>query len=316
MSTLHTPPGGFPPQPPQLRPQEPESFFRRYRLLFVILGLVLGFGLGSVAVASALANNATSAVSQLPVADNGSAAPVPDTTPSESPLPAASPSGTSNGTTINGPVTIITTAPSAGSTVYVPVPASAPYYVTTNQGVVQQYYDYINAKNFSAAWDMGGQYIGGSDYNAWAAGYSTTSYVALSTWDYYPGYNAVGVTISATQSDGSVRTYAGSYTVSGGVITSASIKQISGGSGSSNVAAPPGLRYVGNGVYANSNTSSAFALAVKQAYEDGGYWNQAGTSQFYVHSPTTGKTYLMTSSSAGNPVVVTGGTNVLVEFDH
>ena len=33
---------------------------------------------------------------------------------------------------------------------------------------------------------MGGKYIGGSDYNAWVAGYSTTSYVSLSTWDYYP----------------------------------------------------------------------------------------------------------------------------------
>ena len=65
---------------------------------------------------------------------------------------------------------------------------------------------------------------------------------------------------------------------------------------------------------ASSGTSDAFALAVHQAYLDGGYWHQSGTSQFYVTSPATGKTYLMTSSSVGNPVVVTGGTNVVVQF--
>jgi hypothetical protein len=313
MSTPYTPPGGFPPQPPQ---QQPESIWQQYRVLILVVALVLGFGLASVGTAAALTHRGSSAVAELPLADGSSApaATAPSAAPStKAPAPKASPAA--SGTTINGPVTIINTAPAAGSTVYVPVPSSAPYYVTTNQGVVQQYYDYINAKNFSAAWDMGGKYIGGSDYNAWVAGYSTTSYVALSTWDYYPGYNAVGVTITATQTDGSIRTYEGSYTVNSGAITSASITQVSGGSGS-NVAAPPGLRYVGSGVYANANTSNAFALAVKQAYEDGNYWNQAGTSQFYVYSPTTDKTYLMTSSSVGDPVVVTGGTNVLVEFDH
>lgn len=316
MSTPYTPPGGFPPQPPQ-RPQQPESFWRRYRVLVLVLALVLGFGLASVGTAAALTHHASPAVAELPAADNGPAAPVPDTTPSESPLPAASPSpasSTHNGPTYNGPVTIITTAPQPDSTVYVPVPADAPAYFTANQTVVQQYYSYINAKDFSSAWAMGGRNIGGSDYHGWVAGYSTTSWVDLSTWDYYPGYNAVGVTITATQTDGTMRIYQGSYTVSNGVITSASIAQTSGDSAAS--AAPSGLHYVSNGVYASSSTSDAFALAVQQAYEDGGYWNQAGTSQFYVRSPATGKTYLMTSSSAGNPVVVTGGTNVIVQFNH
>ena len=76
-----------------------------------------------------------------------------------------------------------------------------------------------------------------------------------------------------------------------------------------------GLRYVGDGVYANSSTSNAFALAVHQAYVDGDYWHQPGTSQFWVYSTVTGQSYLMTSSSVGNPVVITGGNNALVQFN-
>ncbi len=197
-----------------------------------------------------------------------------------------------------------------------PVPSDAPAYFTTNQDVVQQYYSYINAKDFQSAWNMGGSSLSnGTGYQAWMSGYSTTSWVDLSTWDYYPGYNAVGVTITATQADGSVRTYSGSYTIYNGAITSASIVQTSGGSAAA-PAAPAGLRYVGNGVYANADTSDAFALAVKQAYLDGDYWHQPGTSQFYAYSPTTNQSYLMTSSSVGNPVVVTGGNGVLVQFNH
>ncbi len=72
----------------------------------------------------------------------------------------------------------------------------------------------------------------------------------------------------------------------------------------------------GEEVYAGANTSCPFALNVESDYAAGGYWNQSGTSQFYSYSPVTGQTYLMTSSSVGNPVVVTGGNNTLVQFDY
>ena len=72
----------------------------------------------------------------------------------------------------------------------------------------------------------------------------------------------------------------------------------------------------GEQVYANGNTSCSFALNVEQAYVNGGYWYQAGTSQFYAYSPVTGQDYLMTSSSVGEPVVVTGGYNALVQFNY
>lgn len=265
---------------------------------------------GTAGTTLALAGHPAPAAAAAPAAPSP-AGPHATPKPPAEPAPArlAAPA-THDGPVYNGPVTIINEAPQPGSTVYVPVPSSAPSYVTTNQAVVQQYYDYINAKDFQSAWAMGGRYIGGSDYSSWVAGYSTTSWVTLSTWDYYPGYNAVGVTITATQTDGSVRTYSGSYTVSGGAITSASITQTSGGS----APAASGLRYVGSGVYANSATSDSFALAVHQAYVDGGYWHDSGTSQFYAYSSTTGQSYLMTSSSVGNPVVVTGGNGALVQF--
>ena len=118
--------------------------------------------------------------------------------------------------------------PAPSSTVYVPIPAYAPVYVTDNQAVVQQYYADLNSHDYASAWALGGNNLNGySGYDAWVAGYSTTSWVTLGTWEYYPGSNAIQVTITAGQSDGSVRTYQGSYTVYNGVITSASIVQTS-----------------------------------------------------------------------------------------
>ena len=83
----------------------------------------------------------------------------------------------------------------------------------------------------------------------------------------------------------------------------------------------PALTACGTGMHgeqvsANGNTSCSFALNVEQAYVNGGYWYQAGTSEFYAYSPVTGQSYLMTSSSVGEPVVVTGGNNALVQFSY
>ena len=78
-------------------------------------------------------------------------------------------------------------------------------------------------------------------------------------------------------------------------------------------AAPSGLRAVGIGthgeeVYANGNTSDSFALNVERDFA------ASSTFQFYSYSPATGQSYLM-SSNAGNPKVITGGNNALVQFE-
>ena len=275
-------------------------------------GITLFCGMGTVTAMALTGHHTTT-----PAAAAAGARP-PKASAARPPAPKAKAAGippSHNGPTYNGPVTIINQAPQPGSTVYVPVPAYAPAYVTTNQAVVQQYYDYLNAKDFSAAWDMGGRYIGGCDYSSWVAGYSTTSWVTLSTWDYYPGYNAVGVTISATQTDGSVRTYAGSYTVNNGAITSASITQISGGSGSARPRPP------GSGTSATACTPTRPPPTRSRWPSSRPTWTAGtGTSPGPPSSTSTAQvtnqSYLMTSSSVGEPVVVTGGNGVLVQFNH
>src|SRR2546429_628889 len=213
---------------------------------------------GGAAAAGVLTSGGSPAVAQQPAAATAPATPSVSASPSPKATPSGS-SGTPNGPTYNGPVTIINNAPQPGSTVYVPIPSNAPSYVISSKDTVQEYYVYLNNKDFRAAWSLGGSNLnGGVGYDAWVAGYSTTSWITLSTWDYYPGYNAVGVTITAGQTDGSVRTYSGSYTVNNGVITSASIVQTSGGSAAGQ--APAGLTYADSGVYAGPNTNAAFAL--------------------------------------------------------
>jgi hypothetical protein len=98
---------------------------------------------------------------------------------------------------------------------------------TNGSAVVAQYYQDITDHNYSAAWAMGGSNVsGGVGYNAWVAGYATTASITMynsSNW----GSGEVTTYLSALQTDGSTRTYYGTYYVSNGVITSASIAQTS-----------------------------------------------------------------------------------------
>jgi hypothetical protein len=122
-------------------------------------------------------------------------------------------------------------APSPAAVAPAPAPAAAapaaaaPAQQFTNaQAVVDQFYQDITDRNYAGAWALGGDNIGGTDYNAWVAGYDTTASITLSNWSEW-GSGQVQTTLSAVQSDGSVRTYTGTYTVSGGVIASADITQ-------------------------------------------------------------------------------------------
>ena len=66
--------------------------------------------------------------------------------------------------------------------------------------------------------------IAGTDYNTWVAGYATTTSVTLDTESQWNS-TTVSASITATQSDGGSTSYQGTYTVEGGVITSANITQ-------------------------------------------------------------------------------------------
>ena len=90
--------------------------------------------------------------------------------------------------------------------------------------VVEQYFYDLGIGDYTAAWTLGGDNIAGTDYGSWVAGYATTTSVTLDS-DTDVGGGGVQVTFDATQSDGGATSYAGTYYVSNGVITSASITQ-------------------------------------------------------------------------------------------
>ena len=106
-------------------------------------------------------------------------------------------------------------------------PAPAQPQFTSSIAVVNQYYQDITDRNYSAAWALGGSNLsGGVGYDAWVAGYGTTASITLysqSDW----GSGKVTSYLSALQSDGTTRTYYGAYYVTNGVITSANIAQTS-----------------------------------------------------------------------------------------
>ena len=271
-------------------------------------------GCGSAAAVTPKPTVTVTAPTKAPAAPAKSA---PAKAPAKAPPTTAAPAQAAGGPTII--INNNTAPPAPSSTVYVPIPASAPSYVTNDQAVVQQYYNYLNSQDFQDAWNMGGANIGGTDYNSWVNGYTSTTQpggISLSTWDYYPNSNVVQVTISAVQLDGSTRTYAGSYAVVNGSLVSADIVQTSGSSGSSQAAPAPAaaapasdLTGCGGGLYAGPSTSCPFAQAVENQYSGDG-----GPDTETVWSPVTSQYYTMTYTAEGNWIVATGGNSALVQF--
>jgi hypothetical protein len=90
--------------------------------------------------------------------------------------------------------------------------------------VVEQYLGDISSGDYTDAWALGGGNIAGADYDTWVAGYATTTSITADSVTEL-GDGAVQASFTATQSDGGTTSYAGTYYVSGGVITSASITQ-------------------------------------------------------------------------------------------
>lgn len=110
-------------------------------------------------------------------------------------------------------------APPTTHTVY-PAPT-----VPVAQTVIA-YYDALNRGDFPTAWNLGGQRLAkGGTLASYAKGFATTSWAALTVTNVRG--NTVYVDLSARQADGSMRIFAGSYTVSGGVITGANMKRLS-----------------------------------------------------------------------------------------
>ncbi|MEU2789537.1 excalibur calcium-binding domain-containing protein [Streptomyces sp. NPDC007100] len=109
--------------------------------------------------------------------------------------------------------------------------------------VVEDYYAAVNARDYRRAWDLGGKNLNGS-YDAFVAGFADTAHDTVRVVGASGG--TVTVTLEAEQRDGSVRSFAGTYTVRGGTITAADIRAVpgpspssGGGTGSSYPPGPP-----------------------------------------------------------------------------
>ena len=125
-------------------------------------------------------------------------------------------------------VKIVYVQPAATAPAAAPAPAPAPAnpQLTNASAVVMQFYQDLSNHDYADAWSLGGGNIGGSDYNGWAAGYATTASISVTGYGTYSD-GTVWTHISAVQDDGSVRTYDGTYSVSGGVIVSAQMSRTS-----------------------------------------------------------------------------------------
>ncbi|WP_409491807.1 hypothetical protein [Amycolatopsis sp. cmx-11-12] len=124
---------------------------------------------------------------------------------------------------VAAPPQTVYAAPPTTRTIY-PAPAQVPA-IPVAQTVIA-YYEAINRGDFSTAWNLGGQKLAkGGTLASYAKGYATTSWVALTVTSVRG--NTVYVDLSARQTDGSLRAFSGSYTVSGGAITSANMKRLS-----------------------------------------------------------------------------------------
>jgi hypothetical protein len=89
---------------------------------------------------------------------------------------------------------------------------------------VTAYITAINRHDYARAWSLGGR-NSNSSFAAFRQGFSTTAKDTL-TIESVNG-NVVSARLSARQTDGSVKTYQGAYTVKNGVITKFDVQQTS-----------------------------------------------------------------------------------------
>ncbi|GLZ42531.1 hypothetical protein [Actinokineospora sp. NBRC 105648] len=113
------------------------------------------------------------------------------------------------------------TRPSVPSTISRPTssrtsggPTSTP--TTGPTAVVRAYFDAINARDYRRAWDIGGKNTG-KPYADFAAGFATTDHDVITIQSV--NGPTVTATLTAHQTDGTQKTFQGTYTVTGDTIT-------------------------------------------------------------------------------------------------
>ena len=110
------------------------------------------------------------------------------------------------------------------------VPAPAPVYVPPMQtdpwAALSEYYGDIGSGNYSAAWNLLSPSMQAQDgpYYAWTAGYADTGAQTL-TENWESGDEVSANIAAADTATGDTQYFSGSWTVEGGLITSASVTQ-------------------------------------------------------------------------------------------
>ena len=123
--------------------------------------------------------------------------------------------GTSTSSPPSSPGARTTTSPAVTSAPVNPAPSGP-------AATVQAYVAAINAHDYAKAWDLGGNHTG-QPYSMFVQGYSGTAHDSLTVLSV--SGNVVTAQLTATQTDGTVKTYQGAYTVSNGIITHFDIHQ-------------------------------------------------------------------------------------------
>jgi hypothetical protein len=109
--------------------------------------------------------------------------------------------------------------------------AAKPHHaVRSPVATVRAYFKAINNQDYARAWHLGGRYTG-SSYSAFVNGFQDTAHDIVTILSV--SGNVVTARLAARQTDGSVRTYQGTYRVSHGVITRFQVAQVGSSSGSS-----------------------------------------------------------------------------------
>jgi serine/threonine protein kinase len=99
---------------------------------------------------------------------------------------------------------------------------SAPAVAATPVATVRAYFAAINAHDYAKAWALGGKNTGSSSYSTFVNGFKDTAKDDVTVVSVVG--NVVTVKLAATQTDGSVQHYQGTYTVTNGIITQGHIQ--------------------------------------------------------------------------------------------
>ncbi len=89
--------------------------------------------------------------------------------------------------------------------------------------MVDAYFAAINARDYGEAWALGGSNAGSSSYSQFVSGFATTSNDAVTVLS--TSGDVATAQLVAQQDDGNTKTFDGTYTVVGGVITAFHVEQ-------------------------------------------------------------------------------------------